>query len=59
MISEQSLTSIYGNADVLLNDNGNLKNDKKMLFIQNIYDDSFVVDQFSRKSIINNSYGRW
>lgn len=26
------LTSIYGNADVLLNDNSNLKNDKKMLY---------------------------
>lgn len=34
------LTSIYGNADVLLNDNGNLKNDKKNALYKNIYDDS-------------------
>ena len=34
------LTSIYGNADVLLNDNSNLKNDKKNALYKNIYDDS-------------------
>ena len=34
------LTSIYGNADVLLNDSGNLKDDKKIVLYKNIYDDS-------------------
>lgn len=34
------LTSIYGNADVLLNDNSNLKNDKKNALYKNIYDNS-------------------
>lgn len=34
------LTSIYGNADVLLKDNSNLKNDKKNALYKNIYDDS-------------------
>lgn len=34
------LTSIYGNADVLLNDSGNLKDDRKIVLYKNIYDDS-------------------